>query len=173
MNATVTLADGSVKKLSEFWAGDRLVLVFLRHFGWAFCREQVAQLRSRKADFDKADARVVLVGMGTPAECTAFLKKFDIPFPMIADPQQALYRQFHLKRLSVLGALSPMVAIKAVAAMARGSGIGRPVGDILQLPGVFVIDSSGRIVFSHQPASPADHAEPDLILKALSGAATG
>jgi peroxiredoxin len=124
-------------------------------------------LRDRKADFERASGRVVLVGMGTPAECAAFLKKFAIPFPMIADPQQALYRQFHLQRMSPLGVLSPAVAIKGVAAMARGSGIGKPVGDILQLPGVFIIDSSGRIVFSHQPAGPADHAGPETILKAL------
>jgi peroxiredoxin len=126
-------------------------------------------LRARKVDFEKAGARVVLVGMGTPAECSAFLKKFAIPFPMIADPQQALYRQFHLKRMSPLGVLSPAVAIKGLAAMARGSGIGKPVGDVLQLPGVFIIDSGGRIVFSHQPAGPADHADPDTILKALAG----
>lgn len=128
-------------------------------------------MRARKADFERAGARVVLVGMGTPAECAAFLKKFDIPFPMIADPQQALYRQFHLKRMSPLGVLSPAVAIKGMTAMARGSGIGKPVGDILQLPGVFIIDSSGRIVFSHQPAGPADHADPDAILKAWAGTA--
>jgi peroxiredoxin len=126
-------------------------------------------LRDRKADFDRIGAQVVLVGMGTPLECAAFLKKLAIPFPMIADPQQALYRQFHLKRMSPLGVLSPAVAIKGMAAMARGSGIGKPVGDILQLPGVFIIDSSGRIVFSHQPAGPADHADPDAILKALAG----
>ncbi len=126
-------------------------------------------MRARKVDFEKAGARVVLVGMGTPAECSAFLKKFAIPFPMIADPQQALYRQFHLKRMSPLGVLSPAVAIKGLAAMARGSGIGKPVGDVLQLPGVFIIDSGGRIVFSHQPAGPADHADPDTILKALAG----
>jgi len=126
-------------------------------------------LRARKADFKKADARVVLVGMGTPAECETFLKKFVIPFPMIADPQQALYRQFLLKRMSPLGVLSPAVAIKGLAAMARGSGIGKPVGDVLQLPGVFIIDSGGRIVFSHQAAGPADHADPDTILKALAG----
>ena len=110
---------------------------------------------------------MVLVGMGTPPECAAFLKKVDIPFPMIADPQQALYRQFHLKRMSPLGVLSPAVAIKGLAAMARGSGIGKPVGDVLQLPGVFLIDSGGRIVFDHQPAGPADHADPDTILEAL------
>jgi peroxiredoxin len=127
-------------------------------------------LRLRKADFAKAGARVVLVGMGTPAECTAFLEKFNIPFPMIADPQQALYRQFHLKRMSPLGALSPAIAIKGMAAVARGSGIGRPVGDIRQLPGVFIIDTGGRIVFSHHPTGPADHADPDTILKVLDAA---
>jgi peroxiredoxin len=131
----------------------------------------VAQLRSRKAEFEKAGARVVLVGMGTPAECTAFLQELDIPFAMIADARQTLYRQFHLKRMSALGVLSPTVALKGIAAVARGSGIGKPVGDILQLPGVFVIDSGGRIIFSHQPAGPADHAAPDAILKALAGTA--
>jgi peroxiredoxin len=124
-------------------------------------------LRARKADFEKSGAQVVLVGMGTPAECAAFLKKLDIPFPMIADPQQALYRQFHLKRMSALVVFLPAVAIKGLAAMARGSGIGKPIGDVLQLPGVFIIDSGGRIVFSHQPAGPADHASPDMILSAL------
>jgi hypothetical protein len=33
MDATVTMADGAVKRLSAFWADGRLVLVFLRHFG--------------------------------------------------------------------------------------------------------------------------------------------
>jgi hypothetical protein len=27
------MSDGTVKRLSAFWAHDRLVLVFLRHFG--------------------------------------------------------------------------------------------------------------------------------------------
>lgn len=138
-------------------------------------------MRARKAEFDKAGGRVVLVGMGTPVECAAFLRKLDIPFPMIADPQQALYRQFHLQRMSPLGVLSPAVAIKGLAAVARGAGIGKPIGDVLQLPGVFMIDSDGRIVFSHQPAGPAGHAGPDAILKTLaesadrssSGARTG
>ncbi len=33
MNATITMADGSVKRLSEFWTENKVVLVFLRHFG--------------------------------------------------------------------------------------------------------------------------------------------
>jgi hypothetical protein len=33
MDTPVTLSNGSVKRLSEFWENSRLVLVFLRHFG--------------------------------------------------------------------------------------------------------------------------------------------
>jgi peroxiredoxin len=134
----------------------------------------VAQLRTRRIEFKEAGADVVLVGMGTPAECAAFLRKFDVPFPMIADARQALYRRFHLQRMSPLAAFSPTVAVKGLAAMARGFGIGKPVGDILQLPGAFVIDSEGRIVFSHQPSGPTDYAAPDTLLQALAAdSATG
>jgi hypothetical protein len=33
MDANVTMSDGTVRQLSEFWALHSLVLVFLRHFG--------------------------------------------------------------------------------------------------------------------------------------------
>lgn len=127
----------------------------------------MAQLRARRSEFDKAGARVVLVGMGTPAECAVFLKKFHVPFPMISDPDRTLYRRFHLPRMAALGVLSPALALKSIAAVARGHGIGKPQGDVLQLPGVFVMDAAGRIAFSHRPDSPADHAAPDMILGAL------
>jgi peroxiredoxin len=130
-------------------------------------------LRARKAEFEKAGARVVLVGMGTPTECTAFLRKLDVPFPMIADPQQTLYRRFNLKRMSALGVFSPTTVLRGVAAMVRGSGIGKPTGDILQLPGVFIIDRNGRIVFKNRPTGPADPADADTLLSVLAGAANG
>jgi hypothetical protein len=33
MDANVTMSNGTAKRLSEFCAGGRVVLVFLRHFG--------------------------------------------------------------------------------------------------------------------------------------------
>jgi hypothetical protein len=32
--------------------------------------------------------------------------------------------------------------------MSQGHGVGRPIGDIKQLPGVFIIDTRGTIVFA-------------------------
>ena len=124
-------------------------------------------MRRNKKSIEKAGAQVVLVGMGTPSESAEFAAKFNVPFPIVADPEKKLYRKFELKRMSTLGFLSPSVALKGVAAIVGGHGIGMPQGDVRQLPGVFIIDTAGQIVFSHFSSNPADHPDSKNILAAL------
>ncbi len=124
-------------------------------------------MRRSKKSFEKAGARVVLVGMGTPSESAEFAEKFNVPFPIVADPEKKLYRQFKLKQMSTLGFFSPGLAFKGVAAIAGGHGIGLPRGDVRQLPGVFIINTAGQIVFSHFSSNPADHPDSRIILAAL------
>jgi peroxiredoxin len=127
----------------------------------------VAQLRRNRSRFEKAGANVLLVGMGSPAECTQFKERFDVPFPMVADPQKKLYQAFALKSMPAWKALSPALALKGLAAVARGHGAGMPVGDLRQLPGVFIIDRQGGIVFSRPADDPAGHPSAEEILAAL------
>lgn len=110
---------------------------------------------------------MVLVAMGSPAESSAFTREHAVPFEMVCDPERKVYQAFDLEQMAPLGFLSPSVALKGVMAMAKGHGIGVPVGDVRQLPGVFIIDSKGTIVFSHFAADPADHPAPEEILAAL------
>ena len=124
-------------------------------------------MRREKSRFDQAGAQVVLVGMGTPEQSAAFGKRFDVPFPILSDPRKKLFRAFELKRMSALGFLSPAMTLKGVAAMAQGHGIGLPQGDIRQLPGLFVINTAGQIVYSHYAADPADQPNVETILNAL------
>lgn len=124
-------------------------------------------MRHAKQRFDQAGARVVLVAMGSPAESNAFAREHAVPFEMVCDPERKVYQAFDLEQMAPLGFLSPSVALKGVMAMAKGHGIGVPVGDVRQLPGVFIIDSKGTIVFSHFAADPADHPAPEEILAAL------
>lgn len=105
--------------------------------------------------------------MGTQEESAAFQMKFDIPFPLISDPKGQLYKAFGLKHLSALGLLSPAVTVKGLLAVSKGHGIGIPIGDVRQLPGVFIINIEGRIVYSHFSRDPSDHPAPDTILNAL------
>ena len=65
--------------------------------------------------------------------------------------------------------LSAKMAAKGLMAMAKGHKIGVPQGDVRQLPGVFIIDTTGHIRFSHHAANPADHPQPETLLAALDG----
>ena len=124
-------------------------------------------MRRDKNGFEKAGAQVVLVGMGTPSESAEFVAKFKVPFPIVADPGKELYRKFELRQMSTMEFFSPSVALKGIAAIVGGHGLGRPQGDLRQLPGVFIINTAGQIVFSHFSNNPADHPDSKTILAAL------
>jgi len=109
----------------------------------------------------------VLVGMGTPEEAAAFAGNLEISLPMISDPDRRLYRDFGLTTASIPELFRPSLAFKALAAMAQGHTVGLPVGDIRQLPGVFIVDTGGRIVFSHVGKDAADHPDAETLLAAL------
>ena len=63
--------------------------------------------------------------------------------------------------------LSVGLAIKGFMTMAKGHHMGVPKGDVLQLPGVFIIDTAGRIRYSHYARDPSDHPDPDSLLNVL------
>ncbi len=126
----------------------------------------MAQLREKAADFEKAGARVVLVGMGPPKESREFLERFKVPFPMICDPELRLYDIYGLKKMGVLGFLSPSLALKSLSAVAQGNMAGIP-GNVKQLAGVFIIDASGLVRFRHLSADPADFPPVEDVLGAL------
>ena len=132
----------------------------------------MAQLRREKDAFDSLGAAVVLVGLGNVEQTAAFKERFDVPFPMIADPDKRLFEAFRLKQATAGSLLSPNMVFRGVTAMAKGHGIGVPQGDVRQLPGVFIIDADGRILFSHHAAGPADHPRPETLLAALRANAT-
>jgi len=129
----------------------------------------VAQLRHKAADFKKAGARVVLVGMGPPKESEEFLEKFSLPFDMVCDPDRKLYDAYGLKRMGTLGFLSPSLVLKSLSTLAKGNLMGIPEGDVKQLAGVFIIDMTGHVGFRHLSADPADFASAKNILAALKG----
>ena len=110
---------------------------------------------------------MILVGMGKPRETENFREQFHVPFPMICDPDRKLYDAFHLERMGMLGLLSPSLALKGLSAMSQGHLMGLPEGDVKQLAGAFVIDTDGKIRFSHRSADPADITDVADILEAL------
>ena len=116
---------------------------------------------------------MVLVGMGPPKESREFLKRFALPFPLICDPDQRLHKAYGLKKMGALGFLSPSLALKSLSAVAGGNLVGMPEGDVKQLAGVFIIDTTGRIRFRHLSTDPADFASAEDLLAALESLSLG
>jgi len=124
-------------------------------------------LRRQEDQFQQLGARIVLVGLGTVEETAAFKAQWNVPFPMVADPEKQLFKAFQLKQATSKALLSVGMAMKGLAALSKGHGIGIPKGDVRQLPGVFIIDTDGRIRFSHFAKDPADHPAADDLLRFL------
>ena len=125
-------------------------------------------MRDKAGEFEKAGGRITLVGMGTPKASGAFLKKFGLPFPMICDPNRKLYEAYGLKRVGTLSFLSPSLALKSLSTLAEGNMVGMPEGDVKQLAGVFIIDTTGHVRFRHLSADrPSDFSPAEDVLAAL------
>lgn len=110
-----------------------------------------------KTQFEDSNFQVVLVGLGTPDRTEAFKKQFSLTFPIICDPEKKLYQTFGLGRVSVASMASPTLLLKGLKALSRGHTPGMPRDDIMQMPGVFLIDTSGNIRYAHYSKDPSDN----------------
>jgi peroxiredoxin len=123
-------------------------------------------LRRQEERFEEAGVGVVLVGLGSIEDAERFRRRFGVPYPLVADRKRELYKSFRLRRMAPWQVVSPRVALKGIAAMAQGHLAGLPTGDVAQLPGAFLIDTQGRIVFSHYGKDPSDHPDMEALLAA-------
>ena len=167
-DARLTDTEGRAVQLSEVWTAQPTVLVFLRHFGCTFCREQVALLRREYARFREAGAEVVCIAQGDPKTGKAFSIFFDLPFPLlVCGADLSVYGAYGLER----GTLGQLFGInswtRGVRATFRGHFIGKLVGDGFQMPGAFVVDRAGTIRFAHRHTEATDHPDTEALLRAV------
>ena len=123
------------------------------------------QLHREHKKFSEAGFNVVLVGLGTPEQAEQFRTDFSLSFPIICDPDKDLYRLYDLKRGTVASMARASVLLKGMRAMSQGYSPGMPQGDVMQLPGVFLIDTNGDIRYSYFSKDPSDHPEIEDLLE--------
>jgi peroxiredoxin len=159
-------SDGRPHPLGSLWRRKPVVLVFLRHFGCLFCREQVAQLRGQADALRALGAGVAAVGSGTPEQAAEFAAEYEPPFPVYVDPTLLAYRAAGLRR-GILDTLNTGTLAHAIRALRTGARLGLTKGDPWQLGGAFVVEPGGRVAFRQVSRDAGDHADPAKIKKAL------
>lgn len=154
--ARIDAGPGAGRTLLDFSRDHRLLIVFLRHAGCAFCRESLADLRVRRPDIEMAGTRIVLVHMGSNDEARAFFGRYGLDdVARVADPQRTLYRAFNLRRGTFLQLFGPRVVLRGLAAALSGHAVGSPNADAFQLSGAFIVEN-GRITAGRPQRDAAD-----------------
>ena len=115
------------------------------------------RLHNAREEFREAGFNLVLAGLGTPAQAEQFRDEFSLSFPIICDPQKKLYRMYDLKGGIVADVASLSVLLKGLRTMSLGYRPGIPRGDVMQLPGVFLIDRDGNIRYSYFSKDSSDN----------------
>jgi peroxiredoxin len=168
--------NGGIVMLSSFWRTQNAVVVFLRYFGCPFCQAHVATLQQERERFERTGASIVLIGHGGREHAMNFRETRHIPFPLLLDPNRAAYRAYGLEQGRLMQVFGPRVSLpflkNNLSSETRQRGLRG--GDLFQMPGTFVVDSSGVIRategivrYAHRNRHVADNPSNEGILEVL------
>jgi thioredoxin-dependent peroxiredoxin len=168
-DASLVNLDGLLEMLSTAWRERPAAVVFLRYFGCPICRQQVLRMRNDREQFERAGMEVVLVGHGGPEDARRFVEARPVPFRVLVDPSRAAYERYGLKRGSISQVFGPQcVAPMVKAALQPQCRQGLPNGgNVMQMPGAFVVDTSGVVLLAHRSATIGDTPTTAQLLSAL------
>ena len=131
------------------------LVVFLRFSGCPFCLEAMDDIKRSRPGLDRADTQVVFVHMMSEEQARPFFEANGVgDVPRISDPDQALYRAFGLRKGNLWQIMGPFVWLRVLRAGRIGTRVGKAVGDMWQMPGVFLLDQ-GRVLVEYRHRSQA------------------
>jgi peroxiredoxin len=138
----------------------------MRHFGCPFCREQVSRLKEDYAKIVTANADVVCIGQGPYKAGKAFSIYFNLPFSvLVCGDDLSVYRNYGLDKGTPNQLFGINVLLRSLAVFKFG--VGKVDGDPKQMPGAFIVDPTGKVLYVHRAKNQADYISTQDILKAL------
>ena len=109
----------------------------------------------------------MVVTLSNPNETSAFCTERAPGIDCFSDIGADAYRAFGLTRISVQKILSPSVVGAGIKALAEGHRQGATQGDGLQMPGTFVISSTGMVTFAYYSSNVSDYPRAVDLLQAV------
>ena len=154
----------SGRSLLELVDESPILLVFLRHFGCAFCRQALDRVSQLRTQIAATGSKPVFVHLGTPERAKLYLDYYQLSdVERIANPDASLYQHpaFNLSRTNPYLHFFNFTVVKAwIKGALRKYGIGLIHEDAHQMPGIFFLKDR-RIVRGFRYETIAD--EPDYL----------
>jgi peroxiredoxin len=126
------------------------------------------QLHRDRQKFERAGARLVVIGQGTPAHAAHFRDSHKLDIPIYVDEGRESYKAAGTKIATFDELLGPRVVAKGAATSARmGVVQGKTVGHAAQLGGVLVVLPGDDIVYAHLANDAGDNPPNSEVLAAV------
>jgi peroxiredoxin len=122
-------------------------------------------LREAHPEIEALGARALAVATGAGFQARQLMRD-GLPFPALVDPDKHLYRTLGIERISWDQWFRPSTWRRYVAALG-GEHQGRLTGDVLQAPGIVILDATGTIRYLHRGRTLADYPRLGEVLAAL------
>jgi hypothetical protein len=158
--------DGSVVRLGDEWAERPAVVVWLRHFGCIFCKEQAAELRAHQGEIEALGARLIFVGNGDVGFANQFVEAHCPGCRVLTDPDLGTYVEIGARR-GWRSTLAPSAVRAGIRAFRRGHRQSRVEGVPDQQGAVLVLLPGDRLEYAYLSRAAGDHPRVSEILKAL------
>lgn len=129
----------------------------------------LSQLRGAHPEIESLGAGALVVGTGADFQARQLMSE-GLPFPALLDPDKNLYRALGIERIRwsrLLGLTSWKRYLRSV----RRARQGRLTGDILQAPGIVIVDPERTIRYLHRGTTLGDYPPLFQVLDALRSAA--
>ncbi|MBK7399620.1 MAG: AhpC/TSA family protein [Myxococcales bacterium] len=155
---------GNDASLAALYAKGPILLVFYRG-GWCpYCNFEIRALTKAVPDFAKRGVTPVAVSVDRPENAAKTGAVYDIPFPVLADPDLAFLRAFHVEHH----------VDDAELAKLKGFGIDLEASSgrkhhVIAIPSLFVIDKEGVVRWAHSESKYTERPSVVQILAAIDG----
>ncbi|MFN7172292.1 MAG: AhpC/TSA family protein [Fimbriimonadaceae bacterium] len=155
------LDDGTTATVEQLAEHGPAVIVFVRHLGCAFCKQQVSELRNESIP------NLYFVAPSELPSVKVFRNQLNLEQRVIADPEKHLFKAMAFTRGTMGSFVNPTVIAKGFQAIKQGFRNGVPEGDPMQLGGAVIVDRSGEILWRQPSKDAADIISPETIRAAL------
>ncbi len=135
----------------------KTVIYFLRYYGCTLCQLDINNIKNNIDKFKEKDAQVFVVLQSDPSIIREDVKKEEIGFEIICDPEAKLYSEFNIKTAKTNQELvDRKTLIKGKEAFEKGIVHGKFEGKEHQLPATIIVDNKGKIEFVKYGESAGD-----------------
>jgi peroxiredoxin len=147
--------------------GRPVLLSFYRYASCPICNLRMHAIIQAYPEWAGQGLAVIAVFQSPADSITQYVGRQDAPFPIVPDPDMALYRRFGVEA-RWRGLLSPQGMLTALKAFRQGFLPGRVDGPFQRTPADFLIDAQGRVALAHYGTHIDDHVPLGTIAQWLS-----